>query len=667
MKKLIFLFLFCISTSGFSQKYSPFNKFGSVSKSDLEKQVYSIDSNANAVVLAHIGETDIEGTNDASFALRTKIHKVTHILNENGYKEANIEIPLFGKTREVETVTHFKAVTYNLENGKVVQTKLSSSAIVNERVDDEHSLAKFTMPNVKKGSIIEYYYELGSPYISQPDPWYFQSLTTPTLWSELRFEIPQFFNYRFFARGFLPVSISETSRSQKTFRISDMRGAMATEHASFQANILANRWVVENAPELKTEPYTRSIRNHIGRMEFQLVSQQDPLSRKSFTRTWLEIAKGMLESPRLGKNLSTGNNWLKDELRQIVGNENDPMEKAKKIFRYVRDDFKTTGQGGLYMSDDLKSVFKARAGNTAELNVLLTAMLRYVDLDAHPVMLSTASHGYALAMVPMISSMNYIVSAVAINGKIYYLDASQSKIGFGKLPEYCYNGLAIAIDEKAEAIELLSDELEDDATLMYIFVNTEDGYNGSITKKKGYYTSFNMRNGITEKDQGKMVDELKKSYGDVFELTDFKIDSLNNYETPVNISYKLKMENDDDIIYFNPYLGENYSKNPFASADRSYPVEFPFKAKEVIRGSFEVPKGYQIDELPKSIRVLLDDEGQSYFSYQLSASGKMISFLSEFRIAKTTFLPEEYEVLRGFFDYVVKKQSEQIVYKKLAE
>lgn len=668
MKKLLFLLLTSISVTAFSQKTSPYEKFGKVTKDDLDKQIYPIDSNASAVVLAHFGQTAVEGNNDASFSLRTGIHKITHILGEKGYKEADVEIPLYGSGRNAEAVKSFKAVTYNLENGKVVQSKLSSSAIVRERIDEDHSVAKFTMPNVRKGSIIEYSYDVVSPYISQPDPWYFQSLTTPTLWSEFKFEVPQFFNYRFFFRGFLPLSINESSKKEKNFRVSDSHTALATESASFVANVLYNRWVVENAPELKTEPYTKSIRNHIGRVEFQLVSQQDPLSRRSYTRTWTEIAKGMLESENFGKNLSTGNNWLRDELKQIVGDEKDPLEKAKKVYRYVRDDFKTTGQGGLYMSDNLKSVFKARQGNVTEINVLLTAMLRYVDLDAKPLMLSTSAHGYALEMVPMISSMNYVICGLTVNNRHFYLDASQRKIGFGKLPQYCYNGLAITIDDIATPVELQSDELEDNATLLYLFANTGTGYNGSITKKKGYYTSLDIRDDFNDKTSDKMTEDLKKSYGDLFELTDFKVDSLNNYEVPVNISYNLKMNDaGEDVIYFNPYLGENFTKNPFASANRSYPVEFPYRTSEVIRGSFEVPKGYQVDEMPKPIKVLLDDDGKSYFEYRIAISGERISFVSDFKISKTLFMPDEYYTLRAFFDYVVKKQSEQIVFKKIAQ
>ncbi len=56
MRKLILLLLISVPLISFPQKRSPFEKFGKITKSDLEKKLYSIDSSANAVVLASIGE-----------------------------------------------------------------------------------------------------------------------------------------------------------------------------------------------------------------------------------------------------------------------------------------------------------------------------------------------------------------------------------------------------------------------------------------------------------------------------------------------------------------------------------------------------------------------------------------------------------------------------------
>lgn len=618
----------------------------------LSKSVYVIDSNANAIVLSRIGETRLTMT-QKGFSLNTKIHTVTHILNEKGYDEANGEISLFVTKGADEGVYSFKGVTYNLENDKITETKIGKSELIKTKLDDNRILMKFTMPNVRKGSVIEYAYEVNSDFISMPDAWYFQSTTAPTLWSEYLFAIPQFLYYHISSRGYIPLDIVESDKRSENF---GMLGIVDVDY---------KRWVAKDVPELKTEPYTKSVKNHLSRLDFQLNSFQYPLEFKSFRNTWQEIAKDLLESEYFGRNLNTNNNWLKDEVKNIVGNESDPMKKAQKLYAFIRDDFKTIGSYGIYMRENLKSIFKSKQGTVCELNLLLTAMLRYVDLDAEPVLLSTTANGYAMEFLPLITSMNYVVSKVKIGGKDYLLDASERRMGFGKLPEYCYNGYSMVVNKEATALDLSSDSLKERRTVLNFFSNSEGGYNGMATHIEGYYKSFNIRNDIQSKGEEQYFRDIKKRYSENVIASSFKIDSLNRYDDPLKVSYHLKLNiNDENVLYVNPYFGENYSKNPFASLKRNYPVEFPFVQEEIIVTTMEIPKGYAVDELPKSMRVKLDDQGDTYFEYRISKDEKMVAFTSKLKIGKTFFLPNEYENLRQFFTLVVDKQAEQIVFKK---
>ncbi|MBK7562357.1 MAG: transglutaminase domain-containing protein [Chitinophagaceae bacterium] len=73
------------------------------------------------------------------------------------------------------------------------------------------------------------------------------------------------------------------------------------------------------------------------------------------------------------------------------------MEKARKIFEYVRDNFTCTNYNRRTMDQTLRNIVKTRNGSVAEINLLLTAMLKFADIDADPVMLSTRSNGYTFS------------------------------------------------------------------------------------------------------------------------------------------------------------------------------------------------------------------------------------------------------------------------------
>jgi hypothetical protein len=89
----------------------------------------------------------------------------------------------------------------------------------------------------------------------------------------------------------------------------------------------------------------------------------------------------------------------------------------------------------------------------------------------------------------------------------------------------------------------------------------------------------------------------------------------------------------------------------------------PFTVNETYTLRLSIPSGYTVDEMPKSMRVkLFENDGQ--FEYIIRKDGDGIQLRARLNIARANFNNEEYEVLRDFFSYVIKKQSEQIVIKK---
>ena len=120
--RLLFFALLCLMMhSAFAQETSGYTKFGKITSEELQKKIYSIDSNANAVVLSDIGEAAIEGNSKGWFSISFSRHRVVHILNKNGYDEANVEVHLYTDGEDEEKLENVKAVTYNLENGKIIK------------------------------------------------------------------------------------------------------------------------------------------------------------------------------------------------------------------------------------------------------------------------------------------------------------------------------------------------------------------------------------------------------------------------------------------------------------------------------------------------------------------------------------------------------------------
>jgi len=664
-KRIILTLVFSISLlCSFGQEKAPV-KFGNVSEKDFATKVYPLDSNATAMVIADIGTSTIEGNNKGWFSLHFKHYKRVHILNKNGFDIANVSISLYSDGTDEESLDKLKAVTYNLENGKVVETKLDvKDAVFKDKISKEWVVKKFTFPNVKEGSIIEFEYTKKSDFLNNLESWEYQG-GYPRLWSEYNVSIPDFLGYVFLRQGYKNYDISDKKDRHESYTVLNTLG-YNTERYQLSSNVADYRWVMKNVPALKEESFTSTLQNHISKIEFQLAEYRAPLTYRNLIESWAKVAGKMLASESFGEKLAKDNGWLSDITRPLVTGAKDMREKAFRIYNYVRDNFTCTDHSDLWAAQTLKNIVKTKNGTVSEINLLLTAMLKHEDIPASPVILSTRSNGKTYELYPLLSQYNYVVVRAMVDNKVIFMDASEPRLGFGHLPVRCYNGHARIIDETAYALEIASDTLMEVKNTSVFLINDEkSNIVGSFTQTPGYYESLGLRDRIKEKGQEELVKSIKKDFGQEISIANFKVDSLEKYEENVSLRYDFDLLGEkEDIIYFNPLFGEGYMENPFKAAERSYPVEMPFGFDETYTLQMEVPAGYVVDELPKSMVVKMNEAGEGVFEYRISQSGNGISFRSRVRLARANFLPDEYEMLREFFNLIVKKQAEQIVFKK---
>jgi hypothetical protein len=373
-----------------------------------------------------------------------------------------------------------------------------------------------------------------------------------------------------------------------------------------------------------------------------------------------------MEREDFGKSLSTANGWMSDEVKEATAGTSADMDKAKKLFSYVRDNMICTDHDAVLIKQSLKNVLKEKKGSVSEINLLLTAMLKYAHVQADPVLLSTRAHGVTYPLYPILSQYNYVVCRARIDGQDYYLDATHPRLGFGKLPAECYNSTARLINENAYAVELRADSLKEKEVTMVMLVNVNDGkWAGHLKQTLSYYESCAVRDKMKEKGEEAYLKDLKKKYSNELTIEKPAFDSLDRFENPVDIQYDFTMNNaGEDIIYLNPMFAEGQMENPFKSEERLYPVEMPYTFDKTFLLTVEVPKGYVVDELPKPVKVKLNKEGEGVFEYLLTQSNETISLRSSLKFTRASFAPDEYELLREFYNLVVNKHNEQIVFKK---
>ena len=300
--------------------------------------------------------------------------------------------------------------------------------------------------------------------------------------------------------------------------------------------------------------------------------------------------------------------------------------------------------------------------------MLLIAMLKNQNIDANPVILSTRDHGFTHELYPLIDRYNYVVASAAIDNNLFYLDATSPQLGFGMLPTEVYNGQARIITKSlATPVYFIADSIKEKTATGVFIANLANGeLGGSFSHSFGVYESMELRKKLAKT----LIDDYKKSlqkdFPDDITIDNIQIDSLKLLNEPVQVKFDLtfKAFADEDIVYFNPMLDEAIKKNPFTAAERFYPVEMPYKVDDTYSFTMEIPKGYKVDELPKSVRFSLNDD-DGMFEYLISANEQYVQMRCRLLLNKANFMNEDYQYLRELYASIVKKESEQIVFKKI--
>ena len=120
----------------------------------------------------------------------------------------------------------------------------------------------------------------------------------------------------------------------------------------------------------------------------------------------------------------------------------------------------------------------------------------------------------------------------------------------------------------------------------------------------------------------------------------------------------------DDFIFFKPMLTRLIPENPFRQEYRANPLDLSMPTNEKYILAMVIPEGFEVAQLPSSIHVKMPGEAGT-FTYQSQVVGPFLQLVSTISLNRTVFMPDEYGNIRQFFDFIVKKHEEAIVFRKV--
>jgi len=333
------------------------NKFGKVTDDEVKMSTFSADSSAAAVVLYEKGTTYYQ-VNAGGLQVCLDVYAKIKILKSSGTDYAIVKIPYedYGVGNK-EYIQGLDGYAYNYENGKVEKTRLSKEYITTENTDGKHFIRKFTIPNVKAGTLIEYKYSLVSDFERTIRSWRFQ-WNIPVCQSICDVLIPEYFTFHINVRGYYPLeTINEPGNQTFSFPSGGMLNCIS-KHIVMKAT---------NLPAIKKDKYVAYINDYVSSVSFEMSGIQIPGTLyKSFSYTWQDVEKQLMDDNSFGGNLKQSG-LLKEEVKAIKTSSLPNSEKITALYQLVQSKVKWNNRIGLY-SAELKKALKNGEGSSSEIN-----------------------------------------------------------------------------------------------------------------------------------------------------------------------------------------------------------------------------------------------------------------------------------------------------------
>jgi len=627
--------------------------WGEVPNEDLEMTSYSLDEDAEAVVLEDYGEagiTFVSGKVEVVYVY----HKRIKILTNKGFDYANISIPYYSN---VEGITKLDAQTIILENGTQKVYPVKEEDFFRDKVSDNLTRIKFSFPQVEKGAILEYKYVMRSKAIGVIDKWYFQG-ELPRRTSEFRFEIPDFLEYVMFAKKNMEFEVKDSKVTK--INLAGMNEVHDGEKFRFR---------MTNVPSMKEEAFITTLDDYLANIEFQLAAFEplDPSeSRQEYMTTWENFHTSLMRREQFGSQLKE--KFRSKQLVALAKTEvegmTDEVEMVKKIYALITDKIEWNNRIGIYASDNANICLKNGKGNGTALNIGLINCLNAVGLEAYPVLISTRGHGAIAEVYPIASQFNHTIAYVKAGEKEFLIDAIDKNKPFNLLPERDLNKKGLLL--MTEQISWVGIKPKFNKSVYAVEATIEEGLlTGKLTGAHEDYAAYQKRSQYIKKGEKSYTNALLQDHTEL-SITSFEIENLTspNEKLSETIEFEIEEAASSDIIYINPMLWLQKLDNPFTLKARNYDVDIPYPISETYLFKLVIPEGYAVESLPEGTNQSLPGNGGS-FVYQAKEVNGTIQLISKIYWKELIYEPKDYQALKAFYNTMIEKHAQQVILKKI--
>ena len=631
-------------------------KMGKPTQEELTMTTYTPDEEAEAVVLHSWRDVRYE-MRAGGMQLVTHVQKRIKVLKEDGKRKGDVEIIIYnveGGKRDV--LSGLKGATYNLEDGKIIKSKLSADLKNEQRLNRYNVVKKFSMPNVVVGSILEYEYDIVSDIISFIEPWYAQE-DIPVFFTEYDVEVPEWFTFRSDESGRFPLKHINTGTNFTAIVKGSTLSASATKD-HFEGNEL---------PRIKKDDYIYCLNDYCTKVIKDFTCYSIPgYIYKSYNQDWKEELMDLMTSD-FGSLCKKNDPFDGKVIAQIQWPEGFSLKQKVDSLRNILWSKYSWNESYSMQAKDVRNLNREMSGNSSTLNFALLNMLNDAGLHAYPVVMSSRSNG-RLPRIPNLRFLNAMTLYVESpsDSSYVYVDAASKDYPVGCIPSDMLVADAFVLypETKQFTVKDLRKACKgSENKSTKIIIENEGLMTGQHTAYRRGLESAQFRRKYKRANNEEEFIQKIASDNDI-EITDYQLKNLNNSQDAIVeiYSFSRQLDIEGDHIYVNPFIGFNRD-SPFKDEKRDLPIEFSNVWTERQTIEIEIPEKYEVEELPHNLNLQMPD-GNLSARISIKSIGQKVQIIYYLNLTTMFYDVMDYPALREFFNMLEQACNSKLVLKK---
>ncbi len=517
-------------------------------------------------------------------------------------------------------------------------------------------LAKtFTMPDVSLGSIVEYKYKLHSPegFVIDKD-W--------TIQHDL-FTVKESLIFKAFDRALVTEDGSAGRLSYTVFNLPN-------KQPSQKGNTVALE--MENVPAFESESLMPPEDYYKPQVRF-FYGDNSLSSAEKFWLTrgtkWNEFTERFIGNHK----------EVRDAAAEAIGNETDQEKKLRKLYAraqqirnltYERE--RTTEEEKkekLKPNENVTDVLQRGHGSHRDITLLFVALARAAGFETSVLLVSNRQAKVFEKNLPDSRQLDSDIADVQLNGKDVYLDPGTKFCPYGFIRWIRTSTAALKLDKNGGVFLKVPADAQDKAVIFRTanMVLSEDGsLKGDVT------VSYTGGEALEHRIEAFSTDEAGRKKNLEDELTNWlpngasvKMTSAEGWQgtnEPLMAHFSVEVTSYASAAGKRLLLPSNLfqpkQKNAFKSAERKFPIYFPYAFAEVDTINIKVPAGHSLEGAPPQQQA-----GLPYAIYNNTSEfdGTQLVTKRELRVNGIWFPQKDYAQLKDFFNKVQAGDEQQAV------